>query len=139
MLLDFSKYKYPERYCTPQTEFDKEVLDFLHFWRTQNLFTVQTSGSTGIPKAITHSKTAVQNSAKLTREFFNFQKGETALLCLPVNKIAGIMMLVRAVVWQLKLYTLSPKLELNLSELPTIDFAPLLPALFSFLRNDGNH
>ncbi len=128
MLLDFSKYESPEKYCTSQTEFDKEVLDFLHLWRTSDHFTVQTSGSTGIPKAITHSKIAMQNSAKLTGEFFNFKKGETTLLCLPVNKIAGIMMLVRAVIWHLKLYTLPPKLELNFSELPIIDFAPLLPA-----------
>ncbi|MBS9768346.1 MAG: AMP-binding protein [Flavobacteriaceae bacterium] len=127
MLLDFSKYEYPEQYCQPETEFDKEVLEWIKKWREQDAFTITTSGSTGTPKAITHSKKAMQHSAELTGNYFHFQKGQTALLCLPINKIGGVMMLVRAIIWRLKLYTLPPKTLLNFSRLPSIDFAPLLP------------
>lgn len=127
MLLDFSRYKHPEQHCFPTTDFDKEVLLFLQQWHKQDRFTIRTSGSTGVPKPIVHTKEAMQQSARLTGSFFNFQKGHSAVLCLPITKIAGIMMLVRAIVWQLKLYTLPPKQKLNLAALPFIDFAPLLP------------
>ncbi len=134
MLLDFSTYEFPEQYTQPQTDFDEEVLAFLQKWRTQNHFQITTSGSTGIPKVITHSKEHMQNSAKMTGQFFDFQRGNTVLLCLPITKIGGIMLLVRAIVWRLKLYTLPPKLTVNLSDLPATDFASLLPvqALNSF-------
>ncbi len=134
MLLDFSTYEFPEQYAQPQTDFDKEVLAFLQKWRTQNHFQITTSGSTGIPKVITHRKEHMQNSAKMTGQFFDFQKGNSVLLCLPITKIGGMMLLVRAIVWRLKLYTLPPKLTVNLSDLPAIDFASLLPvqALNSF-------
>ncbi len=128
MLLDFSRHEYPEQYCVPETDFDKEVLAFLRRWRAEQHFSIQTSGSTGTPKRITHSKTAMQNSAKLTGNYFNFKQGQKALLCLPIHKIAGIMMLVRAIVWKMQLYTIPPKLKLDLSNLPTLDFAPLLPS-----------
>ncbi len=127
MLLDFYKYEFPERHCRPETGFDEEVLLFLQLWRKQNTFQIKTSGSTGTPKTIVHSKKYMQKSARLTGTFFQFRKGQTALLCLPIDKIGGMMMLVRAIVWRLKLYTLPPKLKLPLHTLPKIDFASLIP------------
>ncbi len=127
MLLDFCQYEFPEQHCQPETAFDKEVLQFLRLWRKQDNFEIKTSGSTGKPKTLSHSKKHMVNSARLTGTFFQFRQGQTALLCLPIDKIGGIMMLVRAVVWKLKLYTLPPKLKLELNSLPSIDFAPLLP------------
>lgn len=127
MLLDFSQYKYPEQYCKPTTAFDNDILYFLKKWRTQNSFTVTTSGSTGAPKSIVHGKETMLKSAQLTGAYFNFQEGQTALLCLPIDKISGMMMLVRAIHWRLKLYTLPPKRKLDFSNLTSIDFAPLLP------------
>ncbi len=128
MLLDFSTYEFPECYAQPETDFDNEVLDFLQKWRTQESFQITTSGSTGVPKVITHSKKCMQNSAEMTGNFFGFEKGNSVLLCLPVDKIGGMMLLVRAIVWQLKLYTLPPKLTLDLDKIPEVDFASLLPA-----------
>ncbi len=136
MLLDFSTYEFPERYAQPETDFDNEVLEFLQKWRTQECFQITTSGSTGVPKIITHSKECMQNSAEMTGNFFGFEKGNSALLCLPVDKIGGMMLLVRAIVWRLKLYTLSPKLTLDLDKIPAVDFASLLPAqaLYNFSK-----
>lgn len=127
MLLDFSQYTHPENVTMAENSFDESVLSFIKKWYSQDEFTVQTSGSTGTPKAIAHSKEAMINSAKLTGEYFGFKQGNTALLCLPADKIAGIMMIVRAIVWKLKLYTINPKLQLDLSLLPMLDFASLIP------------
>ena len=59
---------------------------------------VKTSGSTGTPKTIELDKQAMVNSAIATGNFFNLKPGDRALHCLPVNYIAGKMMLVRAMV-----------------------------------------
>lgn len=128
MLLDFSQHTHPERFARAATAFDEAVLEFIEKWRMQDNFTVHTSGSTGQPKPINHSKGAMRESALLTGNYFNFQKGKAVLLCLPIDKIGGIMLIVRAIVWKLKLYTLTPKFKLSLNSLPAIDFASLLPA-----------
>lgn len=61
-------------------------------------FAVSTSGSTGAPKTICHSREAIVASAEMTCSFFKLEKGDKALLCLPVDKIGGMMMVVRAFV-----------------------------------------
>lgn len=78
------------------------LLDWLN--DKENLI-VKTSGSTGTPKKIKIKKQAMINSAKATGRFFDLPAKTTALHCLPVNFIAGKMMLVRAMVlgWHLDL------------------------------------
>ena len=84
-LLDYTKASYPEIY------------QFLVAWFTESKFiSVNTSGSTGKPKSIELKKEFMINSAMATGKFFNLQAKTTTLLCLPVNFIAGKMMLVRA-------------------------------------------
>lgn len=65
--------------------------------------TLKTSGTTGAPKEIVVEKQAMINSAKATGEFFNLPPETTCLCCMPVNFIAGKMMIVRALVlgWHL--------------------------------------
>ncbi|NVK51662.1 MAG: AMP-binding protein [Flavobacteriaceae bacterium] len=73
------------------------IAHFLNDWFSTNDFIeVQTSGSTGNPKIIQLKKEFVKNSAQATGLFFNLQEKTLALLCMPINYIAGKMMLVRA-------------------------------------------
>lgn len=58
--------------------------------------TLKTSGTTGKPKDIIVLKQAMVDSALATGDFFGLEPENTALCCLPVNFIAGKMMLVRA-------------------------------------------
>jgi len=91
-LLDFTKTNFPK------------IHEFLLDWFSKSIFIkVNTSGSTGKPKSIQLKKEFMINSAIATGEFFNLQAKTTTLLCLPVNFIAGKMMLVRALVlgWHL--------------------------------------
>src|SRR5690606_22523021 len=69
-------------------------------------------------------------SAKLTAEFFGLEKGNSAMLCLPVNFIAGKMMLVRAMETGLKLFCTKPKSTLRLrsaTDIQKFDFVPMTP------------
>lgn len=127
MLLDFYSYNEPEKYVTIENSFDEEIIAFIKKWRKENQFSLTTSGSTGTPKEIIIDKSAMINSAKMTGSYFGFKPNQSALLCLPTDKISGMMMLVRAIRWKLRLHTLPPKLHLQLENLPSIDFAPLLP------------
>ncbi len=76
--------------------FDK-VLIFKNLWDSgQEKFTLQTSGSTGVPKEILLTRKQIIASAKMTAKAFDLQAGDTAFCCLNVDYIAGMMMLVRA-------------------------------------------
>ncbi len=75
------------------------VYIFLSEWfDDSNFVTVSTSGSTGKPKKIQLRKEFMVNSAKATGDYFDLNKNTRALICLPVEFIAGKMMLVRSMV-----------------------------------------
>ncbi|KAA2217352.1 AMP-binding protein [Maribacter flavus] len=69
---------------------------------------VNTSGSTGKPKKIELLKNHMRNSALATGAFFNLKSGDTCLLCLSCDYIAGKMMLVRAMLLGLDIYIAEP-------------------------------
>jgi O-succinylbenzoic acid--CoA ligase len=84
--------------------FSEEIYHFLENWFSKDdVLIVQTSGSTGTPKSISLQKKFVINSAKATGAFFDLQENTTALLCLPIQYIAGKLMLIRALTlgWKL--------------------------------------
>ena len=126
MLLDFSnEFEFPQ---STGGIWQKEILNFLNDWFSDKDFILsKTSGSTGGPKEIRIPKSAMKMSAAMTGEFFNLKEGNSALLCMPVNFIAGKMMIVRAIELKLKLYCIQPKSEINLSEFPALDFVPMTP------------
>lgn len=106
------------------------VQDFVKEWLHPSPYiSIMTSGSTGKAKTIEVAKNHMLWSAAQTAKFFNFQKGQTALLCLPLTYIAGKMMVVRAFFSQLNLLVRAPKSQVApyLSKDIRIDFAPFTP------------
>lgn len=104
------------------------IYHFLKNWFDETeTITVYTSGSTGKPKEIRLSKAAMRNSARMTNAFFALNSTTTALLCLPASYIAGKMMLVRALVGNYNLLTVTPAANPfeNLSQ--PIDFTAITP------------
>lgn len=125
-VLDFSNNQFDA--LNPKIEWQKNLLEFLESWHSNSEFiTTHTSGSTGKPKPIKLPKAAMKMSAHLTGEYFHLQQGDKALLCLPVNFIAGKMMVVRAIELGLKLYCTAPKSKINLKSTPKLDFVPMTP------------
>ncbi len=83
--------------------------EFLKEWRSDSPYvTVHTSGSTGTPKAIEVEKRRMEASARITCSFLGLHPGDTALLCLPLDYIAGKMMVVRALTCGLRLVSVPP-------------------------------
>lgn len=88
-----------------ETKFFEFILEWLSDATQQK---IKTSGSTGSAKWIEVEKESMVKSAKLTGQFFNLQKNDKALLCLPVDFIAGKMMVIRAFVLGLNLILVEP-------------------------------
>lgn len=90
--------------------FEKSIGNFLLDWMDKNeSLKLYTSGSTGPKKVISISKQSMVNSAIATGNHFNLSPGDSALLCLPVDYIAGKMMLVRAMILGLELEIIEPE------------------------------
>ena len=83
--------------------------DFLAEWHNDSAYVhVQTSGSTGAPKPMLVEKQRMLNSARITCDFLGLHEGDTALLCMSLDYIAGKMMVVRSIERGLKLITVPP-------------------------------
>ena len=82
---------------------------FLEEWNNESPYVeVKTSGSTGEPKRMRVEKRRMMNSARITCDFLGLKRGDTALLCLSTDYIAGKMMVVRALERGMKLVTIEP-------------------------------
>lgn len=74
------------------------IFDFINSWNNDDCcLQVHTSGSTGKPKNMLVEKTRMMNSAHITCNFLNLKAGDTALLCMSADYIAGKMMIVRSI------------------------------------------
>ena len=85
------------------------VDEFLAQWNDASpTMEVRTSGSTGTPKLIYIEKERMRASARMTCDFLGLKPADTALLCMPLDYIAGKMMVVRALERNMKLLSVEP-------------------------------
>lgn len=83
--------------------------DFLSEWNNDSdRVLVHTSGSTGKPKPMMVEKKRMLNSARITCDFLGLKPGDTALLCMSLDYIAGKMVVVRSIERHLHLISVSP-------------------------------
>ena len=83
--------------------------EFLAEWRNDSPYVeVKTSGSTGEPKRMLVEKQRMRTSARITCDFLGLKAGDTALLCMSLDYIAGKMMVVRAIERDLRLIAVEP-------------------------------
>lgn len=85
------------------------VNDFLQEWNSPSeTLLVHTSGSTGKPKPMWVEKQRMLNSAHITCDFLGLRPGDSALLCMSLDYIAGKMMVVRSIERKLCLFSVKP-------------------------------
>lgn len=120
---------------------ERNIWQFLQKWLDESVdsIDVYTSGSTGPPQKISHLKTSMVHSARMTCRALNLQRGNRALLCLPVERISGMMMLVRSAEAGLYLDCIRPSLHplKELTEEYTVDFSAFTPLQFSDILDEG--
>ena len=101
---------------------------FLAEWHNDSpTVLVHTSGSTGEPKPLLVEKWRMEASARITCSFLGLREGDTALLCLPLDYIAGKMMVVRALTCGLRLISVEPSGKPLETVVDSIDFAAMVP------------
>lgn len=102
--------------------------EFLAQWNdTSDVIEVHTSGSTGKPKRLLVEKRRMVNSARITCDFLGLKEGDTALLCMPLDYIAGKMVVVRSLVSHLHLISVMPSSHPLKDVTQPIDFAAMVP------------
>ena len=105
-----------------------DIEEFLAEWHNDSpTVLVHTSGSTGEPKPMWAEKRRMEASARITCDFLGLQKGDTALLCMSLDYIAGKMMVVRSLVRGMRLITVPPSGEPLATVVEPIDFAAMVP------------
>lgn len=136
LYLDFSQPNFDVNAIEVTNEFEQSIKDFLVEWFSDSeVMIAHTSGSTGTPKEIILTKENMRKSANMTGKYLQLEKGNSALLVMPVTYIAGKLMLIRAVEIGLKLICMQPTSHISLDEInrgisqdfTSIDFVALTP------------
>ena len=110
--------------------------EFLAEWHNDSpTVLVHTSGSTGKPKPMLVEKRRMEASARITCRFLGLKSGDTALLCMSLDYIAGKMMVVRALTCGLKLIAVEPCGSPEWDG--DIDFAAMVPMqVYNLLQSE---
>ncbi len=121
-----------DQLCTKLLQSDqawqRDAGSLLHDWHNdEETISVTTSGSTGTPQLISHTKSAMRASAQKTGTYFGLGSGTTALACLPYSFIAGKMMLIRAITLDWDLIVTRPSSNPISGLDRAIDFIALTP------------
>ncbi len=125
----------------PQSSFEVSLFAFIQKWHgPSDSFVQHTSGSTGPPRPIVITRQQMTASARLTQAALGLRAGETALVCLDPEFIAGKMMIVRSFIADMRIVavtpTANPLKERHLLNLP-IDFTALVPLQLSEILLSG--
>jgi O-succinylbenzoic acid--CoA ligase len=114
--------------------------DFLSSWSDQSSeFEIKTSGSTGPPKSISLTRSALRYSAEQTAIALKLDPDTRILCCIDTNRIGGFMMWVRAAHLGLAIETIEPVAD-PMEMLPEdhdFTFVSLVPyQLYQILKNN---
>lgn len=126
---DREKWKlfYSEKLNSTNEKWLEDIWNFLFNWvNDEETLHLKTSGSTGEPKIILVKKATMIFSAQQTSEYFQFNKNEKWLLCLPTAFVGGQMILVRAILSGAEVWAVEPKIDLKEIE-GEFDFASMIP------------
>lgn len=102
---------------------------FLSEWHSDApVVAVKTSGSTGTPKEMLVEKKRMLASARMTCDFLGLKDGDTALLCMSTDYIAGKMMVVRSIERNLRLTVVEPSNHPLKGLTEPFDFVAMIPS-----------
>ncbi|MEM9051003.1 MAG: AMP-binding protein [Bacteroidota bacterium] len=122
----------------PKDEFEGKIINYCHeLFDESSEAVIQTSGSTGKKKNIIFQKSSLIQSAEATNSYFGLSSQTTALLSLPMDYVAGKLMVVRAIVGEHNLIAKKPESNPLKDLNQPIDFAPLTPHQVQSILKDS--
>ncbi|HTF20325.1 MAG TPA: AMP-binding protein, partial [Chryseolinea sp.] len=121
------------------TAFEEALFGFMRQWLSDvDEFLLTTSGSTGTPKSIVVTRGQMIASAQLTSKALHLKQGQTALICLNPEYIAGKMMIVRSLVTGLTIIAVNPASNPLRQVAQHVDFAAMVPLQVHELLHAGS-
>ena len=116
---------------------ERNFWQFIFDWFNPNIqdIKVQTSGSTGSPKRVMHTKERMRISAQNTLNHLELKAGHTALLCMDTKYIGAKMMIVRALEAQMHLVVTEPSVRPLDRVEQYVDFAAMVPLQVQAMMN----
>jgi len=109
-------------------EWEKKIYRFIQEWLDEKDYIIQnSSGTTGKNKEFKLSKKSMAISAQKTCSLFGLTFGQSIMLCLPIEYIAGKMVIVRAFTGGLNLQYTEPTSMPDISGFGKIDFCSMVP------------
>ncbi len=97
---------------------------------------LMTSGSSGKPKYVMYALNNLIKSANDTIEHYQIRKGEIWGASLPFNHIGGLMILIRTLILNSKLYLIDPS-NITQDDIENTSYLSLVPTQLSKLINKG--
>lgn len=92
-----------------QLQYEQKLCELRQSWENdRTTMHLHTSGSTGTPRPVEAEKAKMRASARRTCAFFGLCAGDTALLCLPLEYVGGMMQAVRAFEAGMQLIPVAP-------------------------------
>jgi o-succinylbenzoate---CoA ligase len=89
--------------------FENHTFTFIREWFTdQKNFTIETSGSTGVPKKISFTREQMIASATASVKALTLRTQTSALVCIDTKYIGGKMMLVRSFINDMEVWAVDP-------------------------------
>ncbi|MFY0629280.1 MAG: AMP-binding protein [Flavobacteriaceae bacterium] len=135
--LNGNSFSNEEELITFSKTISASLYRFLTDWfSNEDFIVVNTSGSTGNPKEIQLKKEYMKNSAIATGDYFELYPETTALCCLPIDFIAGKMMVVRAMILGWDLDIVAPSSNPLESIEKRYDFSAMVPLQLSNSLDD---
>jgi O-succinylbenzoic acid--CoA ligase len=126
--IDHPTHQLDDALASASSPFVQQAIQFCRDWHAgREQFSFPTSGSTGVPKRISFTRDQLIASARLSAQALQLKSGETALVCLDTQLIAGAMMLVRSLVTGMNIVLEEPSAHPLKSILMPIHFAALVP------------
>jgi O-succinylbenzoic acid--CoA ligase len=108
-------------------ETKNEVVRYFEKIRSREVIRLYTSGSTGTPRPVDLQPAFLERAARDTNAFFGLGRGVKALLCLPVNKVGGLMMVARALYGGYALTVTDPRARPLEQVAGDFDFVSMVP------------
>lgn len=141
-IVEYGKKKVKENIPEWEANIYKFIIEFLD---GRDYIMQSSSGTTGARKEYKLSKQALIESAKRTSKILGLGFGKKALLCLPVEYIAGKMMIVRAFVAGLNLCWEEPSSMPSIAKHGKLNFCAMVPlqvynsfSNYEFVKNIEN-
>jgi O-succinylbenzoic acid--CoA ligase len=124
-------------FLDPDPELQQQVAHFSQQWAQNGVFEIKSSGTTGLPQLHRFTKAQLIHSAQASIDAFRLNTESTALLCLPLTSVGGLMLLARSLVGSFDLFLQLPSSRPWQHLDQHIDFVAMVPTqLQQSLLND---